>query len=387
MISEETIKGQESWQIETGQVDLRVTKTGGHVAPVTFLRDTATPVKPYFVAPWGEDNDGTLEPIIEILRGNFFCLPFGGGSVSGGKKYITHGETANNQWQLERRDLSAGIHRIDLSLNTEAPRGKVEKSIALKEGQNVIYTKHILKGYAGRFPLGYHATLDLPEEPGSVRVYKKRGYTAFTPSAGDLFAGNDYYSLKPDQKIDDLSRVETIWKDPSHTDCCLYPQRKGYSDILQVFDADKSGPAWTIALVPSRGYLWFSLKNADVLPSTMFWISNGGRKWYPWNGSNRCLGLEDVCGFFASGAASSVSANRLTAEGRETARNLEDIGENSLNYIEGVAPIPPGFTSVEEVELEEGRLIVTGPGTETVMVPVDWNFLTTGEVGALSQSK
>ena len=55
--------------------------------------------------------------------------------------------------------------------------------------------------------------------------------------------------------------------------------------------------AWTAATLD--GYVWISLKDPRTLPSTLFWISNGGRHGEPWNGRHlRRLGLEEICGHF-----------------------------------------------------------------------------------------
>ena len=49
------------------------------MAPVTFFRDSAQPVRPYYVSPWQEEAPSKMPaPVLVSLRGDFFCLPFGG---------------------------------------------------------------------------------------------------------------------------------------------------------------------------------------------------------------------------------------------------------------------------------------------------------------------
>ena len=48
----ETIDSQPSWILENPQVRLAVTKVGGQMAPVVFLRDSGKPVQPYHISPW-----------------------------------------------------------------------------------------------------------------------------------------------------------------------------------------------------------------------------------------------------------------------------------------------------------------------------------------------
>jgi len=41
MIKSEVIKGQESWVLETRNIKLCLTKKGGQMAPVVFMKDSA----------------------------------------------------------------------------------------------------------------------------------------------------------------------------------------------------------------------------------------------------------------------------------------------------------------------------------------------------------
>jgi hypothetical protein len=118
---------------------------------------------------------------------------------------------------------------------------------------------------------------------------------------------DEYSALLTGQEFSDLKMVITNFKNPDITDVSRLHSRSGYSDFVQMKDAPTDGlPSWTVALVPSEGYLWFALKDISLLPSTMMWIANGGRKMYPWNGLNRCVGIEDVCASFAEGVGHSL---------------------------------------------------------------------------------
>ena len=45
-----------------------------------------------------------------------------------------------------------------------------DKRLSLVQGHNVVYCQHIIEGFAGKTPLGHHATLAVPEKEGSLRV-------------------------------------------------------------------------------------------------------------------------------------------------------------------------------------------------------------------------
>src|SRR6516162_10163551 len=102
------ICGQASWRLASDEVEAFVTETGGHLGPVTFMR-RGRKIRPYSVAPWAEEKHSPpLRPIIKVLRGDFFCLPFGGnGSPFGREQHPVHGETANARWHFESLEANA----------------------------------------------------------------------------------------------------------------------------------------------------------------------------------------------------------------------------------------------------------------------------------------
>src|SRR5437763_1408689 len=70
---------QPSLILSTPQVELAVTKLGGQLSPVTFYRDSSKPVQPYYISPWQDEPAKAMPvPVLVPLRGDFFCMPFGG---------------------------------------------------------------------------------------------------------------------------------------------------------------------------------------------------------------------------------------------------------------------------------------------------------------------
>ena len=73
------VHSQPSIGIQSDQVQLYVTETGGHMAPVTFYRDSDKPISPYHISPWQDEPTAPMPaPVLVPLRGDFFCMPFGG---------------------------------------------------------------------------------------------------------------------------------------------------------------------------------------------------------------------------------------------------------------------------------------------------------------------
>src|SRR5262245_32589880 len=94
-----TIQGEPSFRIANREVEAYVTRRGGHLAPAFFDLGRRR-VQPYALAPWlPGDLPRGMPPILRVLRGDFFCLPFG---ASPGVRDV-HGETANDAWRAVER--------------------------------------------------------------------------------------------------------------------------------------------------------------------------------------------------------------------------------------------------------------------------------------------
>lgn len=380
-----TIHAQPSYVIATHEVELAVTRLGGHMAPVTFFRDTDVPVRPYHITPW-QDEQGTGEtaPVVIPLRGDFFCLPFGGNAEAvAGEKHPPHGEIAGEPWTLVGSKTEGGVTTLTMSFETKVRKGRVTKELSLVEGQNVIYSRNIIEGFVGRVPLGHHATLAMPEEEGAVRIATSAFRFGMT-NAG-LFSEptkGEYQWLQPGKKWTDLSKVPVAWKGEPDADLTRLPAKTGFADLVQIWNESwetSAGPAWITATFAKQGYLWFALKDPAVLRSTVFWLEHRGRHGYPWNGRNNCLGLEDVTACFADGLGPSIHENALTKEGVDTALELHADRPTAVNYIQGVVKIPADFETVKTLKFTPGQVTFISPANQQVSAAVHHEFIRTGK--------
>jgi hypothetical protein len=380
-VTEKTISAQPSWVISCKEVELAITKSGAMMSPVTFLRDSDKPVQPYYISPWQEEGLKLDVPVLRTLRGDFFCLPFGGNDVPYEKeKHPPHGEIVGNPWQLVEANRVGGITTIRLQTETKVRPGKVTKELSLIEGQNVVYSRDTIEGFAGPAPLGHHATLAMPEKEGVVHIATSP--IKFGMTNAGLFsdpAKGEYQSFAIGAKFNSLKQVPLIFKGAADADVSRLPARRGYADLLQLINAPGE-IAWTTATRADENWVWFSLKDPEVLNTTVMWIENHGRHEVPWNGRNNCLGLEDVCAFFADGLAASAKPNVLTQAGVRTAINLTADKPTAINYIQGVARVPAGFDEVANIEFAPGRIVLVSPTGVKVTVPVRHEFLKTGKL-------
>lgn len=376
------IHSQPSWVIATPQVELAVTERGGHMAPVTFFRDTAKPVQPYHVSPWQDEGLKDLPaPVLGSLRGDWFCVPFGGnGDAYRGEKHPPHGEIAGDAWKLLGDSRKDGVTTLRLAFETKARRGTITKELSLVDGQNVVYSRNVIEGFAGPAPLGHHATLAMPEAEGVFRLATSP--IRFGMTAPSLFSDptkREYQSFAIGVRFADLAKVPLQFKDAPDADVTRLPARRGYADLLQLCNAPGE-IAWTTATRTDEGWLWFSLKDPAVLNSTVMWIENRGRHGVPWNGRNNCLGLEDVTAFFADGLLASAEPNVLTDEGVATVIQLHADRPTAVNYIQGVARVPAGFDVVKITEFRPGEVTFTSASGQRVTVPVRHEFLKSGKL-------
>ena len=382
------VHGQPSFVLENASVQVAITKVGGHLV-AAFDRASPAPIQPYHVSPWQEEgspNQPKIEPpILSVLRGDFFCMPFGGNNEAvDGQQHPPHGETANGAWEFVSELGGDGVTSLTLSLETKVRPGKVSKQLTLVDGHPVIYGTHVIEGFAGKTPLAHHATLAMPETEKMIRVSTSPFRFGLTkPSLFSDPAKREYQALAIGARFSDLHHVPQIFKDSPDADCTSFPARRGFADLLCVVNepsAKTGGPAWTAAVDNEKNFCWFALKDPAVLPITVFWIENHGRHAAPWSGRNNCLGLEDVCGMFADGLAPSLRENELSKEGVPTSIELKSDQPTSIRYIQGAVRVPEEFDIVKSIEFSPGKAKLISAAGPAVEVTVRHEYLQDGKV-------
>jgi hypothetical protein len=351
---------------------------GGHLGPVTFDRKRRK-LQPYSVAPWAEEPvDRSLPPIIRGLRGDFFCLPFGGNATAfRGEQHPVHGDTANAQWRFGSLEKHAERTCLHLSLKTKVRSGRVDKRIWLLDGENVVYSQHVVSEMSGPMNLGHHAMIRFPDAPGSGRVSTSRFvYGQVFPQAFEFPEQGGYSWLKLGAEFNNLEKVPTL--DGGTADLTRYPARRGFEDLVMMVSDAEEPFGWTAVAFPQQGYAWFALKDPRILRETVFWISNGGRHYPPWSSRHvNVMGFEEVCSYFHLGLAESAKPNPLSAKGYPTCVQLSPRKPLVVPYIMGVASIPRGFDRVASIEPAENNRAITllSASGKRAKAPVHLDFL------------
>ena len=264
---------------------------------------------------------------------------------------------------------------LHLSLSTRVRAGRVDKLLRLRKGHTALYCQHVLSGMHGKMNFGHHALLKFPEEPGSGIVSTSRILLGQVfPGEFENPAQGGYSSLKAGAEFKRLDRVPSAGG--GFADVSRYPARRGFEDLLMVVHEAQPNFAWTAITFPRQRYVWFALKDPRVLRSTVFWISNGGRHYAPWNGRHTgVLGLEDVTSYFHCGLAESARANPVSDKGFATCLTLHRSAPQVVNYIMSVAAIPRGFDQVKTITSSPGGVVLQAASGMQTRVPLDPTFL------------
>lgn len=393
--------GQEAWTVITPAVQAAVTVRGGMMAPVVFQLPGGTSVQPYYISPWQEEHAESIVPAVLVpLRGDFFCLPFGSdnrvslgaaGSVPVVEDHQPHGESAWKAWTFVSCQTAASgdgpgqaAMKLSLSMNYEACKGSITKNIYIGKDQPYIATEHLLAGFSGAYPLGYHATLagstdrdgtwDISVPPFDIGMVD--------PSQNLPYSANEYHALKASAEFDNLGRVPSIWQDPATENLAVFPSRRGFVDIAAVYRKPRSGSVpwmerigWTAAVNREEQYLWYSIKDAVLLPATVFWMENQGRHNQPWSGRNSCIGLEECCTYMAAGRGPSIRSNPVSARGIPTTIELSPDRALSVRTIQGVLPLPCMGLRIDRLSVDasgQGAFVCSNGDRLALPVALDW---------------
>jgi hypothetical protein len=375
MVTEERILGQASWLLESDCVRIAVTHFGAHLAPVYFFCREA-PVQPYHITPWQGRVTGLPQGTAEaVARGDFFCMPFGYAEPELGMG--AHGRTAGAQWSLTNAESGDGVHTLKIVLENAPGGGVVTRQFYLCDGENVVYDLTAVTESDGKFTFGHHAILRTPKQKEALLVSTSPQIFGMTyPGSFADTAQGERQTLAIGAEFTSLKSVRDIVSDAPPIDCTRFPTRPGFGDLLQIaVAADPGLPAWTAAVNTEEGYVWYSLRNPALLPSTIIWIENRSRQKFPWNGENCSLGVEDVCSYFDKGSTASSKPNAFSRHGIETFREFRPDQEFRVPYAQGVVRVPDRFGYVQNAHFHRGGVSFTDENDITVTTPVQTGFL------------
>ncbi|WP_426131475.1 hypothetical protein [Pararhizobium sp. PWRC1-1] len=348
--------------IETDVVRVVFDPEGGVIAEVIF-KHGGRQISPLHKAPWVRDNEqlNTGIPLIERkLAGDFFCAPFALPSA----EVPLHGWTANGDWAASPDAQQAGVGLYRLRQNVQG--GLATKEIRLHPGHPVVYQTHTITGGTGTIPIAHHTMLHVP---GGVSLsFSDKRFGSTGPCAPETDPSRGRSILAYPQTFDTLSSIRK--SDGSVTDASRYPFETRHEDVVVLTEKQGASFGWSAALAAKDGFIFFSVKDALVLPHTVLWMSNGGRAYPPWSGRHTAvLGIEEAAISFhlpdTHTADMNVALGLDLAPGRTT----------KIRYAFGAIEVPSGWTRVSEISLADGVLIISDEAGRRCTIPFDCRFL------------
>jgi hypothetical protein len=361
----ESVHGEPSISISNESLTVWMTLRGNHISPMVFHLESGD-VSPYSLAPWEPGANPNIDPLLDVLRGDFWCLPFGDSPVG-----PAHGQTASAQWEIVNVNDSSARLRLEAG----DIGGQVEKIVSVRDRQSALFQEFIISGVNGRFSYGTHPILDLSAFPsGTARI--SAGSLRWACVVPGVFSDpelGETQILKPGAGFDDLAAVPMI--NGKNLDLTRYPTFTTHEDLVMLTQqGDEQQLGWTAVNVP--GYTWIALKNIQDFPSTLLWLSNGGRTQVPWQGSHvGRLGVEDVCSYFHRGLVESRK-DLLADLAIPTTRVFHESETTTLRSLQIVLATPKSFGLVTSIETPApGQIRVINEEGDCVESAIDWEFV------------
>lgn len=299
-----------------GQADLH--SLGAMLAPIEFLLSDGRWVSPMHVAPWSNEAlSDEIPPVLEGLRGEWPCVPFGlepEGALS--KRWsidqihpteYAHGYCSNNHWVL-KSDTPDQISATITYPDDSAVETVFRKVSAVSNSSKLDIDLSINSRRNTKLPIGLHPVFRLPEQVGAMRLVPGP-YREVWTYPGDLGAPS---RLIGDSQYTDLRFLSGY--NAEIIDATRLPFNGISEDLIMLTDVDGVFKLENIA----ERYRIILKWNAEHFPSVLIWISNFGRQSSPWNGRHLAVGIEPVCSAFDLGVAVSNSPNPVALSGIPT---------------------------------------------------------------------
>lgn len=359
----QVIHGEASIPVRSSSTTAWVTLRGAHVAPVEFDLGSRV-VQPYSLSPWLPEEQQEQIPLLQVLRGDFLCLPFGDQDAG-----PPHGVVAGDTWSvLEEKpnSVTLGIEATDIGAH-------VTKTVEVRDADTSLYQQFDISGLSGAFNYGTHPILDMSAYPqGSVELTTSPlRWASVAPTLFSDPARGEHQILRIGGTFTSLDAVPL---DGGGTlDLRHLPTTPGHEDLVMLVPEQRSGLAWSALRFP--GFVWFSLRLVEDFPATVLWVSNGGRSQAPWSSRHIArIGIEDVCAYFAEGRNPSI-ANPLASEGIPTSREFRANEPVRLRVVQAVAALPEGFGSITDIRDQDGHAVLVDESGAEIPTATSTSYL------------
>ncbi len=333
----------------------------GNLPMLTFQWQGKT-LAPLHRAPWVDDPafPEDMPPVDRTLSGDFVCAPFGKSDV---EPSPPHGWSANSSWSLDRNDES-GLH---FTLDRQIMGAKLSKYVRPAADAPLLYQVHEISGGTGGLTFAHHPMMRVV---GGARLFTSPKRLAVTP---DVPIVEGRHALAGGLAVDDYTKIPAT--QGGTIDVSTLPISDGDEDFVALVEAEDSALGWTAVIREAFDDIVFILKDPRVLPLTMLWHSNGGREDAPWSGRHcGVLGIEDGIAAGAAGHRAALGDTVFSKACVPTVLNLSDGVTHRIAHVIGAIPRPDGWSAIESITLEDGRLVLREADGKTIDMPFNVSF-------------
>ena len=333
------IPGRPGWVIETGKMRVGVVKGGGHIAEVRLRSDNARlAINPLLVreAP--------------AYVGHMVCFPYYGpaSAEERAQGLSFHGEANGVEWQQTRPpQIAPGEVTFYYGAELTKTRYRIERALTVNDAGTSVHIEEWvenLEAFDRPYNWNQHATFGAPfVAPGKnvLDMPGTRGMTDPKRTAGGKWVESRLVQW-PEASAKDDSGV-------SIREFAAVPGGQVYTPIL----ADRS-----------REQNWFALFNTDypllvayVFPAADFpWIVDWQNQPRADSPAGTARGIEFGTTPWDEGLRKSVERGQML--GVSTYRFIGARERLSRSFTIFLAEIPAGFAGVQDVRVENGKLIV-----------------------------
>lgn len=300
------------YSLENRAARATVHRSGGMVLAEFTLGDRR--VRPLFLPAWASEN--AADGLLNNLRGDFPCVPFGGApaqaALPGGwhpdkaaadPDEFAHGYGAHHLWNLA--ETGVGFIRIAVDYPRSHPIEGLERIVSLSpDHPKVLFEDRIHVRKTCRLPVGLHPIFRLPKENGAARL-RLPNCRIMRTYPGDVDASAAFV---PDASVPDAQAVPL--RRGGTADATSLPMEISTEDLLMLCEVETGRVALENRAEAYRAVLEW---DASLLKGCLLWFSNRGRGFEPWNGRNVCLGVEPIASAFDLGTAVSLGGTPLGA--------------------------------------------------------------------------
>lgn len=305
-------------QLRWSHGEATVATTAATVIDASFALPNG-PFRPFARAPWvGRIDDPSITGHLRVLSGDFVGIPFGTGgrqapNLPEWSKLLTqqpvgrtHGPSAHEDWTI----LSGDDNSVTLALEYEPHSAvrRLERTITAREGATALdFSLRIFARYKGAISAGLHPNFRLPETPGRLELKIDFAFGLVHPGR----------VLSPETQ--EFSSLGAVPKDGALVDMAHVPLSPRSEFNVQLCGV--TSPLTGIYLDEGAGYEldW----DRSLLPTLMFWHTDGGIHGEPWKGEFRGLGCEPLAATFDFHNDVSTGPNPINARGIRTSIDLD----------------------------------------------------------------